>query len=100
MSSPNRNACNWGIPVLTLDKINPLDHPTEFPCPDESCEGTVTLLETAHFFRKQEEDPRIGPVDLGFETNAWQCNVCHLYVVPAETFQTMMSTTIEEALVS
>lgn len=98
--STNQRSSVWGVPILLLEKIDPFEYSTEFPCPDKSCSGTAVRLENAHFFRKQEEDPRIGPVDLVFETSAWQCQVCRLYVVPAETFQTMMSTTLEEALAS
>lgn len=89
---------SYAIPIVTLGKVDPLDHLTEMPCPDENCNGIAVFLPEARFFRKQDEDPSLGPVDLGFETSAWQCQDCKLYLVTPETFKEMKSTKLEVVL--
>ncbi len=94
-----RQLCSASVAIVTLDKVDPFEHLTEIPCPDETCDGICVFLEGGHFFRNQvEERADLGPIDLGFEADAWQCQVCHIYLVLPETLQEMLTTTLEAEL--
>lgn len=74
--------------IYELDKFDPLDYLSCFPCQTKECDGILTLNEHFAFFRLMEdyEIPEIG-----FKVGAWYCSKCHCFLIRPEDMEQIMT---------